>query len=101
MAIKSEFDDGRGVLTIFIPEKLDFSMQVEFKNSYEKSMDYLQKVIIDFSATKFLDSTAFGMLLALREELGGDDADIVLKSVNEDVKKIMQAMYFEQLFKFS
>ena len=54
--------------------------------------------MIDMKGTSYLDSSALGMLLLLRDYAGGDDASISIVNANDDVKKILSISNFEQLF---
>ena len=49
-------------------------------------------------ASTYLDSSALGMLLLLRDHAGGDTANIKIVNCNPDVKKILTISNFEQLF---
>jgi anti-anti-sigma regulatory factor len=48
--------------------------------------------------TTYLDRSALGMLLLLRDHAGGDTANIKIMNCNPDVKKILTISNFEQLF---
>ncbi len=50
------------------------------------------------SETTYLDSSALGMLLLLRDHAGGDDSAIEIVNCSADVKKILTISNFEQLF---
>ncbi|MBV1870634.1 MAG: STAS domain-containing protein, partial [Gammaproteobacteria bacterium] len=70
----------------------------EFRDAYEKSMEPLQQYIVDLKDTTYLDSSALGMLLLLRDHAGGDTASIDIVNCNSDVKKVLTISNFEQLF---
>lgn len=46
----------------------------------------------------YLDSSALGMLLLLRDHAGGENAEITLTNANADVRKILAISNFEQIF---
>ncbi len=46
----------------------------------------------------YLDSSALGMLLLLRDHAGGDAAEVRIVNCNPDVRKILTISNFEQLF---
>ncbi|MDQ3200585.1 MAG: STAS domain-containing protein, partial [Pseudomonadota bacterium] len=46
----------------------------------------------------YLDSSALGMLLLLRDYAGGENAEITLTHANADVRKILAISNFEQIF---
>ena len=49
--------------------------------------------------TTYLDSSALGMLLLLRDHAGGDQAEVEIVNCSPDVKKILTISNFDQLFK--
>jgi HptB-dependent secretion and biofilm anti anti-sigma factor len=97
MAVTSKNGDN-GELIIKILGRFDFSVHQEFRSAYEKADKSTKTYVIDMSSTSYLDSSALGMLLLLRDFAGGDNAAIKITNCNEDVKKILVISNFEQLF---
>lgn len=97
MAIWSTEAPG-GELTIKIEGRFDFSAHQEFRDAYEKSADNASGFVVDMQEATYLDSSALGMLLLLRDHAGGDNSDIHIVNCNSDVKKILTISNFEQLF---
>ena len=85
-------------LTIRIQGRFDFSAHQEFRDAYEKSASNPEGYVVDMSETTYLDSSALGMLLLLRDHAGGDNSAIEIVNCNSDVKKILTISNFEQLF---
>ncbi len=85
-------------LTVQVEGRFDFSAHQEFRDAYEKSDDSVKSYVIDMSRATYLDSSALGMLLLLRDHAGGDTAQVHIKHCNQDVKKILTISNFEQLF---
>ncbi|MNO07328.1 STAS domain protein [compost metagenome] len=56
---------------------------------------------MDLKGTTYLDSSALGMLLLLRDHAGGERAQIRLANCNPDVRKILAISNFEQLFQIA
>ena len=54
--------------------------------------------MVDLKGATYLDSSALGMLLLLRDHAGGDHARISLVNCNPDVRKTLSISNFEQLF---
>ena len=54
--------------------------------------------VIDLKESDYLDSSALGMLLALRDYAGGDEANIRIVDSNPDVKKILVITKLDELF---
>lgn len=86
-------------LTIRIKGRFDFSSHQEFRDSYEKAANSVEQYVIDMQDTTYLDSSALGMLLLLRDRAGGDNARIRIENCRPDVRKILTISNFEQLFR--
>lgn len=89
--------DGR-VVTIDISGRFDFSVHQEFRQVYEQAQDTALQYIIDLRQTEYMDSSALGMLLLLREHAGGDRANVKIVHCQPEVKKILTIANFHQLF---
>jgi len=85
-------------LTVQVEGRFDFSAHQEFRDAYEKTEDSVKNYVIDMSRATYLDSSALGMLLLLRDHAGGDSANVRITKCNQDVKKILTISNFEQLF---
>lgn len=83
---------------IKIDGTFDFSVHKEFRSSYEGSVKKGTPVVVDLRDVEYVDSSALGMLLMLREYLGDDKADITLEVRSPDVRNILQVSNFHQLF---
>lgn len=89
--------DGQ-TLTIDIQGRFDFSSLQAFKDVYEEQNNIYKTYIIDLKEADYLDSSALGMLLALREYAGGESANIFIKNSNPDIKKILHITKLDDLF---
>jgi anti-anti-sigma factor len=98
MAITSNVDAGGEQLTIRIQGRFDFSAHQEFRNAYEAVDKSPSAYCVDMNETTYLDSSALGMLLLLRDHAGGDNSNIEIVNCSPDVKKILTISNFEQLF---
>ena len=98
MAITSLPSSDGQELTILIQGRFDFGAHQEFRNAYERVNRTPQRYVVDLKETTYLDSSALGMLLLLRDHAGGDSAQIRLLNCNPDVRKILAISNFEQLF---
>ena len=85
-------------LTIHIQGRFDFSVHQEFRDAYERVTATPKRYVVDLKGATYLDSSALGMLLLLRDHAGGDHARIRLINCNPDVRKILVISNFEQLF---
>ena len=83
---------------IKIEGRFDFSTHQTFRDAYEHGGKDVCGYVVDLSEATYLDSSALGMLLLLRDHAGGDNANIVIENCNNDVRKILTISNFEQLF---
>jgi HptB-dependent secretion and biofilm anti anti-sigma factor len=89
--------DGKAV-TVDISGRFDFSMHQEFRQVYEQDPGGTTQYIINLHQTEYMDSSALGMLLLLREHAGGDRANIKIVHCQPEVKKILTIANFQHLF---
>lgn len=101
MAISSSNNSDGTELTIRISGRFDFSSHQAFREAYENLPVKPRSYIVDMHDATYLDSSALGMLLLLRDYAGGDSARISIQHCNNDVKKILTISNFEQLFSIS
>lgn len=98
MAIQTKLHEDGRTLTIKIEGRFDFSTHQAFRDAYENGDQEVSHYVIDMSDTTYLDSSALGMLLLLRDYAGGDAARIRIENCNNDVRRILTISNFEQLF---
>ncbi|VVO20237.1 STAS domain-containing protein [Pseudomonas fluorescens] len=99
MSVSSEVSQDGQKLTISIKGRFDFAKHQEFRESYEDRK--LSAVVVDLKEATYLDSSALGMLLLLRDHAGGDNSDIRVVNSSSDVKKILAISNFDKLFDIS
>lgn len=98
MGVQSNIDSSGKELTVKVEGRFDFSAHQEFRDAYEGISSDINSYVVDLGNTSYLDSSALGMLLLLRDHAGGDNANIKIIKCNEDVRKILTISNFEQLF---
>lgn len=98
MSISSVVSADGKELTISVEGRFDFSSHQDFRRAYEGQPNLPASYVIDLQETSYLDSSALGMLLLLKDYAGGDSAEISINNCNDDVKKILAISNFEQLF---
>lgn len=94
-------DSGKAVIKL--SGRFDFNTHRDFRSAYEPLVGNatVRAVAVDFSAVDYLDSSALGMLLMLRDKLGGANKDVVLTGVNGNVKQVLDIANFGKLFQIS
>jgi anti-anti-sigma factor len=91
--------DGAAV-TIAINGRFDFGVHREFRNAYEKAEIKAPhpNYIVDLAGTEYMDSSALGMLLLLREHAGGDSSSVRIVNCRPVIKEILDIANFDKLF---
>jgi anti-anti-sigma factor len=97
----SESDSGTQV-RITLTGRFDFSVHKEFRDAYINlpkgpGLSYA----LDLSRTEYMDSSALGMVLLLRDHAGGDKARIKILNARPDVEKILRIANFDKLLEMS
>ena len=98
MPISAKLSDADNELVINVAGRFDFSAHQAFRSAYEDLDSPPQKYAVDMNEATYLDSSALGMLLLLRDHAGGDKASIRIINCNDDVRKILVISNFGRLF---
>lgn len=98
MSITSAVSENGKQVTISVSGKFDFQLYDEFRSSYVETQGAGVQYVVDLSGTDYLDSSALGMLLLLREHAGGEGSAIKITNSSADVKKILDVANFGKLF---
>ena len=88
------------LVTIRIAGQFSFPVYQQFRDAYTQCGTG-KRYVVDLRGTEYMDSSALGMLLVLREHVGGDAADIRIVNCSPEVQRILQAAHFERLFNIS
>ena len=99
MTIESSTDNG--IATIKIIGRFDFSSQRDFRNAYQGQDQAVEKFVVDFSQTEYIDSSALGMLLLLKEYVESKNGRTELYKPAPEIRKILTMSNFDQLFTIS
>ncbi|WP_236196591.1 STAS domain-containing protein [Pseudomonas glycinae] len=101
MSVVTEVSADGQKLTISVKGRFDFGRHQEFRESYERLTKKPDSIVVDLKDATYLDSSALGMLLLLRDHVGGDDSDVRVVNSNSDVRKILAISNFDKLFDIS
>ena len=101
MSVESVVSPDGKKLTIVIKGRFDFSSHQLFRDAYERFYKAPDTYIVDLKDTTYLDSSALGMLLLLRDHAGGDESEVRVINSNSDVRKILAISNFDKLFDIS
>jgi len=86
--------------TLSLGGRFDFNVHREFKEAYMTFLNDagIHAVDVDLAAVDYLDSSALGMLLMLRERANAAGKQISLRNPNATVVKILDIANFHKLF---
>lgn len=92
-----------GKATIRLAGRFDFNTHREFRAAYEPliSEAALRSIVVDFVGVDYLDSSALGMLLMLRDKMGGAGKEVELAGVRGNVRQVLDIANFGKLFQIS
>lgn len=99
MSVSQEISsDGKKVM-IKINGRFDYKMSQDFRNTY-RGLARQEGVAyhVNLSEADFMDSSALGMLLLLREHAKSRGGAVVIEKPSDQVDKILKVANFEQLF---
>jgi len=88
----------QGACVISIAGRFDFSSHPEFRGAFSALTPGIN-VIVDFSATTYIDSAALGMLLLLRDRVG-DARHIQLAGCKGQPDQVLRIANFHKLFRY-
>lgn len=100
MSVTSRIDRERGVVTISVEGRFDFAQHKAFRSAYKDIDPHSMRFVVDLSHASYLDSSALGMLLLLREYVGSDPTRVRIMGCGPDVKRVLTIANFDKLFAF-
>lgn len=98
MTISSAPSQNGEDLIISVSGRFDFNALQSFRKAYENTAINPRTFIVDLKESDYLDSSALGMLLALRDHACEQGAGIKIIHCNPDVKKILIITKLDELF---
>ncbi|MBI5461669.1 MAG: STAS domain-containing protein [Gammaproteobacteria bacterium] len=87
--------------TLTVQGRFDFKMHRMFREMYEGAPPEIGRYVIDLNKTVYMDSSALGMLLLLREHVGGEPQRVRIVNCNAEIRKILEVARFDMLFEIA
>lgn len=97
MAVQMQMLENGALMKISVTGRFDFHAHREFRDAYQRQSAGL-KYLVDLRATEYMDSSALGMPLLLREYAGGDHAKILITNARPEIRNILSVANFEKMF---
>lgn len=98
MGVHADFNANDKIVTLRISGVFDFQMHREFRDAYTRDAGERPRYTVDLRGTTYIDSSALGMLLLLREHVGGDRAKIRIINAPQEIRQILMIANFHRLF---
>jgi anti-anti-sigma factor len=93
----TESADGK-LVTIQVVGRFDFATHQDFAKAYKQYPAGEKAYTVDLSKADYMDSSAMGMLLQLREYSDRSAGNVTLANGNDGVKEILRIANFDKLF---
>lgn len=98
MQIKTSMDNNKA--KIAMSGRFDFNSHRQFRDAYDAIMQNpdAREIEIDLGAVDYLDSSALGMLLLLREKTSNANKSMALINCRGVVQQVLEVANFNKLF---
>lgn len=85
-----------------IHQRFDFGQHKNFTEQYTQMLqdEKCSKIVMNFSSTEYLDSSALGMMVLLYKKAKANNKNVSIKGAKDNAKDILLIANFEKLFDF-
>ncbi len=96
----AQLETNGGKAKIKLNGRFDFNAHRTFRESYDGALGVsdVKEFVIDFGSVDYLDSSALGMLLMLKEKAQAANKSVVLSNCQGTVKQVLDIANFGKLF---
>lgn len=86
--------------TIFLDGHFDFEAHREFKSAYKSQLknSKIGNIVVNLAEVKYLDSSALGMLLVLREHVQAANKSLTLSRPSSITERTFDIASFHKMF---
>ncbi len=98
MSIQAQLSSDSKRVRISIEGRFDFSVQQEFRNAYRHQANNLDSYVVNLSHAEYMDSSALGMLLLLRDHANESNIEVVIEQPSSQIRTILKTAHFDDLF---
>jgi anti-anti-sigma factor len=96
--VSSRVNDNKALLSL--NGRFDFSIHRDFRSNYETILNTagVNELDVDLNGVDYIDSSALGMLLLLREKATGKNIKMTLLNPKDSVRQVLEVANFGRLF---
>lgn len=99
--MQANVSTNNGEARIKLSGRFDFNSHREFRAAYEPLLEKteVRSLVVDLAGVDYLDSSALGMLLMVRDKAGAASKAVLLANAQSGVKQVLDIANFSKLFK--
>lgn len=97
MAVNSRLSSDEKQFIITIDQRFDFSLHQQFRDTYNNVTVNDLTYILDLSQTEYMDSSALGMILLLKDHVQLHTGLLIISKPSDTVRKILEIAQFQRL----
>jgi len=100
-AVSNHIADNRA--TLALAGRFDFSIHRDFRRNYEEILGAsgVRELDVDLGKVEYIDSSALGMLLLLREKAVNQNIQLRIANAHGAVRQVLEVANFGRLFDIS
>ena len=98
MSISMTVNSDNKAATMKVIGRFDFSLHNDFRKAYKDISINAGQYVVDLSGTEYLDSSALGMLLLLKEHAESHSSAVRLMGYSDEIKEILTIASFDKIF---
>lgn len=98
MSVHTQVQQDGKEIRIIVDGRFDFALHHDFRNAYRVHNIPGAAYILDLGKTEYIDSSALGMILLLKEHAGTHGASVTIANVTADIRNILDIANFDKLF---
>lgn len=93
-----DYKVSNGVLYVTVSGRFDSSERDKFREMNKLLEKDIKQIEFDLAHAEFMDSSALGMLLVMRDKLVGEKSAFKIKNANNLVKNTLVIVKFDEIF---
>jgi len=97
MSVSCNYSQENNEVVISVNERFDFSLHQQFRDAYSHCVDKQLSYVLDLSETDYMDSSALGMILLLKDHVDLHSSKLVISKPSDTVNKILEIAQFHRL----
>ncbi len=87
-------------VTMVISGRFEFDAHRQFRDAY-RGHDPRAHFVLDLGETEYMDSSALGMLLLLREYAGSENARLSVLNASPAIRRLLEVTRFDRFFRIA